>query len=213
MDLYLVRHGETRANAQHVYQKPSEPLSAKGASEVARLVHEIEALAPTHLYTSDFKRARETAHFFGYATKLEPIWSPLIHELYPPDSMHGKSHYGLKSFLYVWAWFFNTLKKEHERVETRHDFVSRVIAARTFFEEHEPEARVVAVTHSIFTSFFVIHLCRDHAIGLREAIPLLFKILRYENSGVTHMRYHHDAKPGVCAWEVIEFNGHDHLDL
>lgn len=215
MDLYLVRHGETNANTRREYQRPTEPLSSHGAAEVARLVRYIQKLHPTHIYTSDFKRARETAQFFGYATNIEPTWMTTLHEVYPPEHVQGQPHVGAKSAKYLLQWFFNMLDTQSDkRVETRSQFTDRVVSARNHFESHDPEDRIVAVSHTIFINFFIAHLCKEHPINIFQALPLMYKIMRYENSGVTHVRFHGRTE-GVrtCPWELVKFNGHAHLDI
>ena len=215
MDLYLVRHGETNANTKHVYQSPTEPLSRMGAAEVARLVRKVKEIEPTHIYTSDFKRARETAHYFGYATGLEPQWLPTLHEVHPPEYIVGRSHYGPSSMWYVTRWFFNFFDKQGDlRAETRQEFIDRVLAARDYFATHHQQGdRIIAVTHSVFTNFFLAHLCRDGHINPISAMALFVKILRYENSGITHIRHlgHNEVK--ICPWQVHAYNEAKHLEL
>ena len=215
MDLYLVRHGATAANERHVYQPPTEPISAIGAAEVTRLVRHIQELTPTHIYTSEFKRARETAHYFGYATGLEPEWLPDLHEIRAPEQMFGRSHYGLASFQYQLRWFFGLYTPAPgSKAETKEAFVHRVLRTRAHFEAHHaPEDRVVAVTHSIFINFFVAHLCQDAHISLFQAVPLLLKIFAYENSGITHLRYDHNEAREACRWQVVSYNDHAHLSV
>ncbi len=215
MDLYLVRHGETAANTRHVYQKPSEPISALGAAEVARLVRHIQNIQPTHIYTSDFKRARETAHYFGYATGLEPVWLPSLHEVYPPETLIDRSRFSPASFSYLLRWFFGWYTPAPDsKAETKEMFVHRILKTRAHMEaQHGPGDRVVAVTHSVFLNFFIAHLCADEHVNVFGALPLFYKILRFENSGITHVRYIGETEKNVCPWELVSHNGHDHLQI
>ena len=213
MDSYLVRHGETKANTRHLYQPPTEPISSSGASEVARLVRTIQEFAPTHLYTSHYTRARDTAHFFEYATGLEAEWLDDVTELQVPEYMYGKSHYGIYSMYYLLRWYFNLLPERiSDQIETKKEFLERVLRARNYFANQHVGDRVVVVSHSIFTNFFIAHLCYDKQIHFIQAMPLLMKILRYENSGVTHVRYIGETETNVCPWEVVSFNAHQHLE-
>lgn len=213
MDLLLVRHGETKANARHSYQPPSEPISALGAAEVARLVRTIADFKPTHLYTSHFTRARETAHFLEYATQLQATWLEDVSELRVPDYMYGKSHYGLQSMFYLMRWYFNLLPESiTDKIETKKEFSQRIFRARDYFASKHQGDRVVVVSHSIFTNFFVTHLCRDKGVNIFKAAPLLMKILRHENSSVSHVRYLGATDKNTCPWEIVSFNAHQHLE-
>ena len=215
MDLYLVRHGETKANARHSYQPPTESLSQLGVAEVARLVRTIQEFEPTHLYTSHYTRARETAHFIEYATELEAVWLEEVTELKVPEYMYGKSHYGLHSMYYLLRWYFNLLPENiTDQIETRKEFAERIFKAQEFFiEKHKQGDRVVVVSHSIFTNFFIAHLCNNKNLNPFRAATLLLKILRHENSSVSHIRYTGETEKNTCPWEVVSFNAHRHLDL
>ena len=212
MDLYLVRHGETKANARHSYQSPTESLSPLGAAEVARLVHTVEAIEPTHLYTSHYTRARETAHFLEYATELQATWLEDVSELRVPEYLHGKSHYGPHSMFYLMRWYFNLLPENiTDQIETKKEFSERIFQARDYFAKNHAGDRVVVVSHSIFTNFFIAHLCQDNGVNIFKAAPLLMKILLHENSSVSHIRYIGETEKNVCPWEVVSFNAHRHL--
>ena len=82
-----------------------------------------------------------------------------------------------------------------------------------FESNHGPVDNVAAVTHSVFLNFFLAHLCADKHVNLFKALPLLFKILRYENSGITHVRYIGETEKNVCPWQIVSYNGHAHLEL
>lgn len=212
MNLYLIRHGETRANATHTYQPPNETLSPEGAAEVARLVRTIQELQPDHLYTSHYSRARETANYLSYATGLTETWIEDVSELKVPEELYGKSHFGPQSMVYLARWFFDWLPNNtHDGIETKEEFADRVFKAREYFADNHEGETVVVVTHSIFTNWFVAHVCEEEPIGLLDAVPLLYKIIKYENSGVTHLRYHGKSDAKVCPWELVDFNGSDHL--
>ena len=212
MELLLVRHGETKANSHHIYQPPTESISAPGAAEVARLVRTIQEFKPTHLYTSHYTRARETAHFLEYATELQATWLEEVSELRVADYMYGKSHYGLHSMFYLLRWYFNLLPEDiTDQIETKKEFSNRVFQARDYFAQNHAGDRVVVVSHSIFTNFFIAHLCQDKGVNIFKAAPLLIKILRHENSSISHVRYIGETEKNVCPWEVVSFNAHRHL--
>lgn len=212
MDVYFVRHGETVPNAAHRYQKPNELLSDSGSRDVAKLVHHIAALKPTHLYTSHFQRARQTADYLSYATDLQTERVDYLHELYRPEYLYGRSHFGLSSAWYILGWFFGFLENpDDSRVETRREFSERILQARTVLEGHDKDVKIVAVSHSVFINFFVAHACQNKPLSFWQAIPRLLKIFRTENTGVTHMRYN-PAEDGVCGWQLVSYNGASHLD-
>lgn len=213
MDVYFVRHGETKENQAHRYQTPNEPLSDSGSREVAKLTRHIVELQPTRLLTSHFRRAIQTAEFLSYATGLQAERTDFFHEIYRPEYMYGRSHFGLRSFIYVTRWFFGLLPNpDDSRLETRKEFSERVLRARKKLEEHDSSERIVVISHSVFINFFVLHACQDKPMRFYQAVPRLLKILRSENTGVTHLRFNHFDEGSCCRWELVSYDGISHLD-
>lgn len=71
---YLIRHGQTEANAAHItaggqLDTPLTETGRKQAQSVAALVHTLE-IKPTRIIHSPMTRARDTAHFINAALKL-----------------------------------------------------------------------------------------------------------------------------------------------
>ncbi len=215
MDIYFVRHGETAANAARRYQPPTEVLSDKGVRDVAKLVRTVQEISPTHLYTSTYARARETARYLGYATELEPEWHEHVHEVSYPDIMLGRRHYSLATCFFGLAWFLNIpWLKRLAGVETRHDFFTRIKMTQQFFEENHDDADVIlVVSHSFFINSFVMHLCREHPMQLWHVVPHVFRVLRSKNTGLTHIRYSPTNTKNVCSWELISFDQGTHLEI
>jgi len=64
--VYLARHGETDANAEgRVQGSLDPPLNERGRAQADTLADEVAALRPAALYTSDLRRAYETAEIVG----------------------------------------------------------------------------------------------------------------------------------------------------
>jgi probable phosphoglycerate mutase len=68
MAIYLVRHGETEANAARVVQLPDAALSPRGREQAARLARRLVGEGIARIRTSDLARARETADLVRAAT-------------------------------------------------------------------------------------------------------------------------------------------------
>jgi broad specificity phosphatase PhoE len=71
--IWLARHGETDANAEGRIQGTIDPpLNARGREQARELAREAAALGLRALYTSQLRRARETAEIVGTELGLEP---------------------------------------------------------------------------------------------------------------------------------------------
>jgi probable phosphoglycerate mutase len=79
--LYLIRHGQTDANAGGRIQGQSESaLSDLGRAQAARVAEAVAALGPRALYTSDLSRARDTASPIAARTGLDLDLEPGLRE-------------------------------------------------------------------------------------------------------------------------------------
>jgi len=71
--IWLARHGETAYNAERRFQgQGAVPLSDRGREQARELAARVEPLGIRKLYSSQLKRARETADIVGAALGLEP---------------------------------------------------------------------------------------------------------------------------------------------
>ncbi len=71
--LWLVRHGLTRWNTQQRFCGHSDiPLSAPGQAQARWLAHRLEGETISSIYTSDLKRARETAEIIA-GSRAQPV--------------------------------------------------------------------------------------------------------------------------------------------
>jgi alpha-ribazole phosphatase len=82
LHLMLVRHGETEWNAQRRYQGQSDvPLSDLGKRQAERVAERLSGREIDAVYTSDLKRASETAQIIAEKSGLEVISDPRLREL------------------------------------------------------------------------------------------------------------------------------------
>jgi glucosyl-3-phosphoglycerate phosphatase len=97
--LLLVRHGETAWNAAKVLQGQADiELSERGHEQARALGPMLERWAPDEAWTSDLKRARQTATLVGWPkASVDPRWreadlgewtSKRVHDLTAKDAAH-----------------------------------------------------------------------------------------------------------------------------
>lgn len=73
MDLILVRHGGVDAPAGVCLGHADVPLSAEGFTATQRLAASWDGAAPRFLFSSDLKRAQQTAQVFAARFAIEPL--------------------------------------------------------------------------------------------------------------------------------------------
>jgi broad specificity phosphatase PhoE len=80
--LYLARHGETNDNREPVRVQgfTDTPLNDAGRRQAAELAERVERLAVRSLWSSDLRRARETAEIVGARLELPVHLDPRLRE-------------------------------------------------------------------------------------------------------------------------------------
>ena len=80
MTIILIRHGETNLNRAKILQPPDTPLSELGEQQAARLARSLKGRGVDTIFSSDMKRAAQTADAIALALQLPVQYSTLLHE-------------------------------------------------------------------------------------------------------------------------------------
>ena len=81
MDLILVRHGDVDAPPGICLGHFDVPLSAEGFAATQRLAASWTAAAPRFLFSSDLKRAQQSAQIFAARFAIEPLADARLREV------------------------------------------------------------------------------------------------------------------------------------
>ena len=81
MDLILVRHGAVDAPAGMCLGHSDVPLSIEGFTSMQRLATSWDAAAPRFLFSSDLKRAQQSAQVFAARFAIEPLADARLREV------------------------------------------------------------------------------------------------------------------------------------
>ena len=148
-ELVLLRHAETTWNAAGRWQGQADPpLSDRGRAQVDAVAPELANAGFAGLYTSDLRRAHETADILGRALGLEPR----------PDTRLREFHVGLWSGLThpeieagwpgQYARFrIRELDFRPGGGESPEELMHRVHAVFDDIARAHPEQRVLVVSH------------------------------------------------------------------
>ncbi len=80
MTIILIRHGETNLNRSKTLQPPDTPLSELGEQQAAHLANSLRGSGVDTIFSSDMKRAAQTAEAIALALQLPVQFSTLLHE-------------------------------------------------------------------------------------------------------------------------------------
>ncbi len=144
--VHFIRHGETEQNAQKVWQGHTDtPLNKKGI-EQAKLLSERISSRGTNVYTSDLKRASQTASFLSSS----PVLRDNLREINVGDftGMSVKDTYTSNHEI------FQSLQNDSFQFpngESVKEFKDRVREELEYiFNQTEEDSETVVVTHGFF---------------------------------------------------------------
>ena len=215
MNLILIRHGESTANAEGRWQGRADfPLSEAGRSQASRLKSRLacEDYTPTHIYTSPLSRVFETAQIASsnWDLPIEPwdelmehdmgafsglTWSE-IEERYPEQIRDFKANGNFDAI--------EGAETHDETLVRAGTIVDRLIS------EHENEDRVLVFSHGgILTHVIYRLLGTDRLWTLRIRNTAVFEF------SIDVEKWHLDGKTrtNFDLWSIIRFNDARHLDV
>lgn len=175
-ELILVRHGETDWNRDRRYQGHADPpLNDAGRAQAQELAAALEGLELDAIYSSDLRRAAETAEIIGAARGIPVIHDPGLREI---D---------------VGSWSGLTRDEIEERFpgatehdgETREAHLDRVRSAVEAIAARHLGERVLIVSHG-----GSIRTLRRHALQV-DSVPFV------ENCTVYRLAYEDGSLRGI----------------
>tara|TARA_B100002051_G_scaffold276795_2_gene328281 strand:- start:5766 stop:6383 length:618 start_codon:yes stop_codon:yes gene_type:complete len=202
MDVYFVRHGQTDGNVAGRHQAETSELTSLGkqqAREVSKLLAEFK---PTHLITSSHVRAIQTTQIISEEIGLLPETSPLFTELHRPKSLYGHYHFSITSFWFVIRWYLGQIGGDtlSDEGESYANLRKRIKEAKNYIETLPEDSKVIVVSHALFISMFLAHVCQDKPLGLWQAVKYWTRLHQLKNTAVKHLRV---AKvDNGCGWEL-----------
>jgi len=206
MHLFLIRHGQSQANAEERAEGwGSSPLSELGRQQAQAVAQRLAELNPfTALYTSPLRRALETAQIISLAVGLPPILLDGLREInigkldgVPFSRIRTRyAHLGLR-------WIADDPTLRFPGGETPREHRERALRTLNEVIARHPGAdeRVIVVSHGGTLATFLLH----HGIGDEKNRWLLARALG--NCAITHLEV---RKGQVHVWR---FNDQEHLNL
>jgi broad specificity phosphatase PhoE len=171
--LVLIRHGQTRWNREGRWQGQADPpLNASGRRQARRAALELRHARLDHLYSSDLRRALETAHTIGAELGLAVIperrlreidlgrWQGMLStdiEAQYPDEFR--------------RWHTSPLTTRPPDGEDLHTLAARVLEAISEISLRHPDQRVGVVAHQFPIAIVLAHVRGVDLAQLRDLIP------------------------------------------
>lgn len=208
MEVLFIRHGETAANQQRIYQRSAEPLSVRGRAHMQDTATALQAWRPTHVLSSPMVRAQESAAIL--AVKLQCTTESFLEarEVRWPAHLEGKSRRSFTSLRHMAAWFWqqNVHTDDAKVGESYATLRKRIERAKNILETYPSDSRIVVVSHSVFINFFVEHVCNTEHLSLALAGPRLLKVMTLQNTNATQLTCDQGDEAQTCHWHLTAFN-------
>ena len=157
--ILLARHGETAWNHAGRWQGHADPpLNDLGRRQAEILAEQLAGEAVAAVYSSDLRRARETARIVADRLRLPVIEKPALREI-DVGSWSGLTRDEVRErFPEGFArWLAGEIGHDGE---TREELTRRVVAAVESIAQDHPDETVLVVSHG-----GVVRALRRHAAG------------------------------------------------
>jgi len=205
MNIYFVRHGQTRCNEMWLYQDEYEPLSEIGLEQARMAAERVKSLPVDMIYSSPMKRAVQTAGIVKEAIGKEIIFSELLKESRRPSVMIGKSdHNPLVAEIYKECNLHQDDPLWHYSDEE--NFLEYKARGRKALEYLEglPQENILVISHGNLIKMLVLTM----ALGDLVRPDIFYSFankFQLRNTGLTY------CKKKSSGWSIEAFNDHRHL--
>jgi broad specificity phosphatase PhoE len=208
--VYFVRHGESKANRENVFQAPDDAVTARGHAQNASVAERFKGIDFDVLVASPFERASATARAIAESSNVTFEIDERWREYVPPTSLLGKQRASVEGLAYMQA------RKEHlHRPEWRYEDEENYFDLHSRAEEalnslqNRSERTIVVVTHLGFMKAVLTHMLLHG-----KAHPSTYANVRFlfeaKNTGITICRYGSDKKDRY-GWRMLTWNDYSHL--
>lgn len=170
--LCLIRHGQTDWNLEGRYQGQSDvPLNEKGLAQARSLIQQLDGQPFAAIFSSDLKRARQTAEHIAKHLGLTVQIEPRLREINQGE-WEGVLVDEIKA-RYAEIWSQRTVDPASVRPpggETVGEVARRVYAALDDISRLFPTGRVLIVSHGLSIATAV---CRERGIPVGQAYTVI----------------------------------------
>lgn len=181
--IYLIRHGESQWNVLRKIQGQKDiPLTDKGRKQAELAGEKLSEENIDIIYSSDLKRASETAEIIGQNIGIEPIYNMSLREInfgiwegLSNDSMNSKYRDE------VCLWRREPEKLNIQEAENLYDVQRRAMNFLNFILENEKDENILVVSHGVTLKTIILDLLNMDLI--------YFKNLTIDNTGLSIIEF------------------------
>jgi len=204
---YLIRHGETVLNMQHIRQGEEGGLSENGRRQAERLGRHFKRFHITCIISSTYERARETATIINTFLKVPIIYSALFVERRNPSEIIGKPRDNpeIKQIIDKMDLAYHV---DDYRFSDEENFIDLKKRARKCLSllARQGARETVIVTHHVFLKILIAYLLYRERLHAADFVKLSFFNFS-DNASITVCEFHPwKFLSRTRGWQVISFN-------
>ncbi|HOX30545.1 MAG TPA: histidine phosphatase family protein [Candidatus Paceibacterota bacterium] len=205
MNIYFVRHGQTKMNEFQLSQSEHEPLSETGLKQAQMIAQRVKTLPVEIIHASPMKRASQAAEIIREAIDKEIIYSDLIKEHRRPSVMigHANEEEFVKKINYECNQHQNDISWHYSDEENFLEYKTRARKALEYLSAL-PQKNILVVSHGNFIKMLVLTMALGDLIQPAVLYSFANKF-RLRNTGLTY------CKKTATGWSIEAFNDHQHL--
>lgn len=208
MQVLFIRHGETYANRNRVFQRATEGLTPEGKSEMYKKACSLKAWKPTYVLASPMQRAMRSAKIISEVLSIPVISFEEVREVRWSINMEGKKHVSPRSAYYIFSWFFekNNHYDDTENGESYTTLRKRIERTVNILETYPEDSKILVVSHSVFINLFTQHVCDNERMSFVKAVKNMQSVMSMRNTQGTLFNFSKRRHAGDCGWQALALN-------
>ncbi len=183
--LYLVRHGETEWNVKKLIQGHKDiPLNSKGKKQAQKLAVELKSIFFDAIYSSDLKRASQTANIIAEERDIKVTFSRNLRERFV-GIFQGKDYGREKNMLKIIDNLKRASPEDVNEIENDETLLKRFVGFLKAIAKKNIGKTILVATHAGPMRTFLIKLGWGTYENLTEGCidNLAFVKLLYDEKG------------------------------
>ncbi|MDO8451524.1 MAG: histidine phosphatase family protein [bacterium] len=204
---YLVRHGETLLNAEHIKQGAEGALSEKGRHQADKVGVYLKHFPIERIISSSYPRAKETAEIINAHLKVRIIYSPLFVERKNPSEVVGKDR-DEPEVQRIIDQMDLAYHEDEYRFSDEENFIDLQKRAKKCLSllARQGARETCVVTHHVFLKMFIANLLYRNRLHSADFVKLSFFNIA-DNAGITICEFHPwKLLSPTRGWEVVSYN-------
>lgn len=207
--IYIIRHGETVSNKNHLRQGEEGGLTQDGKYQAFTLGMNISKYKINKILCSPYQRAIETLDEIQKNLNVpneKVIYTPLLAERRNPTSIVGKKYEDPETIKAI-DFMDKTIHEENARYEDEENYLDLKIRAEKAidFIETKSSSKTLVITHGIFLKMIICTIYYNKDFDIKKYIEFSF-FNAYSNTALTILKYSPWKIFSKNKWEIMVYN-------